>query len=122
MADQRNDPESLLSFMRLLIRRYRESPELGWSEFQPLDQPHRDVLVHLCEQDERRLVAVHNLATEGRAVHVHGGRLRRGHAARRPAGGRLVDPAGAGGRVELSLDGYGSRWLRLHRPGDRRLP
>ncbi len=25
-------------------------------------------------------------------------------------------------RVELALDGYGYRWLRVQRPGDRRLP
>ena len=28
---QRTDPESLLGFVSLLIRRYRESPELGWA-------------------------------------------------------------------------------------------
>src|SRR3712207_7493390 len=28
VADQRRDEDSLLSFMKLLIRRYRESPEL----------------------------------------------------------------------------------------------
>jgi trehalose synthase len=122
VTDQRNDPESLLSFIRLLIRRYRESPELGWSAFQPLDQPHRDVLVHLCQQDERRLVAVHNLAGEGRAVTFAVDDC--------PEGTLLVDlledgwstTSGSDGRVELSLEGYGSRWLRVHRPDDRRLP
>jgi glycosidase len=34
VAAQRSDPDSLLSFVTLLIRRYRESPELGWSEVQ----------------------------------------------------------------------------------------
>ncbi|MGH2217947.1 hypothetical protein, partial [Enterococcus faecalis] len=46
VADQRNDHDSLLSFMKLLIRRYRESPELGWGGFQVLDQPCPEVLAH----------------------------------------------------------------------------
>ena len=108
--------------MRLLIRRYRESPELGWSDFQPLDQPHSDVLAHLCAQDDRRLVAVHNLANEGRAVSFALDDC--------PEGTVLADlledgwstQAGAGGRVELTLDGYGYRWLRVLAAGDRRLP
>ncbi len=122
VAVQRTDPGSLLSFMRLLIRRYRESPELGWSEFQPLDQPHNDVLAHLCAQDDRRLVAVHNLASEGRAVSFVLDDC--------PEGTVLADlledgwstQAASGGRVELTLDGYGYRWLRVLAAGDRRLP
>ena len=97
VADQRTDPGSLLSFLRLLIRRYRESPELGWSPFAPLDQPHPDVLAHLCARDERRLLAVHNFSSEGRPVTVTAGRLSRGHRARRPARGRLVDAGGTAG-------------------------
>ena len=31
VADQRTTPDSLLNFVALLIRRYRESPELGWA-------------------------------------------------------------------------------------------
>ncbi len=62
VADQRNDEESLHTFMSILIHRYRESPELGWAKFQVLDQPHRNVLAHECAHDDRRLVAVHNLA------------------------------------------------------------
>jgi glycosidase len=120
-ADQRTDPDSLLQFIRLLIRRYRESPELGWSAFQPIDQPHRDVLVHLCEVDDRRLIAVHNLANEGRTVPftVDGS----------TEGARLVDlledewstTFAQGGHVELPLEPYGSRWLRVLSDGDRRL-
>ena len=42
VADQRRDPDSLLNFVQLLIRRYRECPELGWATRpEILDQPHR---------------------------------------------------------------------------------
>ena len=121
-ADQRTDPDSLLSFMRLLIRRYRESPELGWSTFQPLDQPHRDVLVHLCEVDERRLVAVHNLANEGRTVPFTVEGCAEGTVLADLLEDGWSTQAGHGGRVELSLEPYGSRWLRPLVEGDRRIP
>src|SRR3712207_4054749 len=44
VADQRPDPGSLLSFLKTLISRYRESPELGRGSFTVLDQPHPPVL------------------------------------------------------------------------------
>lgn len=40
VAAQRRDPDLLLNFMGLLIRRYRECTELGWGTFEVLDQPH----------------------------------------------------------------------------------
>src|ERR687886_562448 len=64
VADQRRDPDSLLSFMKLLIRRYRECPELGWGEFELLEQPHPSVLAHLCRWDDGTLVPLPNLAAE----------------------------------------------------------
>jgi len=120
VADQRRDEDSLLSFTKLLIRRYRESPELGWGGFELLEQPHREVLAHLCSWDDGALVAVHNLGPEPRTVPLtlHGC----------DAGHRLEDllvtqttPVGEDGGVELTLDGYGYRWLRVVGPDDRRL-
>ena len=57
VAAQRSDPDSLHAFVALLIKRYRESPELGWADFAVLDQPHRHVLahaVHLGRPPDRR--------------------------------------------------------------------
>ncbi len=120
VADQRRDPDSLLSFMKLLVRRYRECPELGWGHLDVLDQPHAAVLAHSCTWDDGCLVAVHNLGPEPLSVQL---RLDED-----PASTTLVDLLGeddAGlddqGRVELQLDAYGYRWLRVHRDGDRRL-
>jgi len=121
VAQQRTDPGSLLGFVSLLVRRYRESPELGWADFTVLDQPHDHVLAHECALDDRRIVAVHNLSPAGCTVPLSlegcdGG----GH--------RLVDLLQDGstdldgdGRAELTLEGYGYRWLRLLAPGSRRL-
>jgi trehalose synthase len=120
VQDQRHDPESLLSFMKLLISRYRESPELGWGEFRVLEQPHASVLAHLCSWDDGALVAVHNLGAEPRTVPLTLEGCDATH--------RLVDLLAAGstpisdkGAVELALDGYGYRWLRVVGPDSRRL-
>jgi glycosidase len=120
VADQRRDEGSLLSFVKLLVRRYRESPELGWGSFRVLEQPHPEVLAHVCEWDDAVMLAVHNLGPEPRTVPLT--------LAGRDAGTRLEDlldtqttPLGDGGAVELTLDGYGYRWLRVVGEDSRRL-
>jgi trehalose synthase len=120
VADQRRDPDSLLSFMKLLIRRYRESPELGWGTFEVLGQPHREVLAHLTSWDDGALVALHNLGAEPRTVPL----VLPGCGATH----RLEDllqtgssPLADDGSVELALEGYGYRWLRVVAEDSRRL-
>jgi trehalose synthase len=121
VASQLGDRESLFAFVSLLARRYRESPELGWSEFKPLAQEHRAVLAHESVLDERRLVTVHNLGPESLTVRL---------ALEGVADGMtLVDllsdaqpvPVGSQGEAELALDGYGYCWLRVTPPTTRRL-
>jgi trehalose synthase len=120
VSQQRRDPDSLLAFISLLIRRYRESPELGWSEVQVLDQPHRSVLALCSSVDDATVITLHNLSPDAVTVPL---RLKE-----TPAGHQLVDllqdgrcEVAEGGRVELTLDGYGYRWLRLAGPQTRRL-
>jgi trehalose synthase len=120
VADQRHDPDSLLSFMKTLISRYRESPELGWGTFTVLEQPHASVLAHLCSWDDGALVALHNLAAEPRTVPIALEGCDSSH--------RLVDLLTTGdttltdkGTAEIPLDGYGYRWLRVVAADSRRL-
>jgi len=120
VQDQRHDPDSLLSFMKLLISRYRESPELGWGRFTVLEQPHPAVLAHACVWDDGTMVAVHNLGAEPRTVPLTLEDCDDSH--------RLIDllsegstPVSAKGQVELALEGYGYRWLRVVGPDSRRL-
>jgi hypothetical protein len=120
VADQRRDPDSLLSFMRLLIRRYRESPELGWGTYEVLGQPHPEVLASLSTWDDGALVALHNLGAEPRTVPLVLAGCDSSH--------RLEDllvtqstTIGDDGAVELALDGYGYRWLRVVARENRRL-
>ncbi|MGH8825919.1 MAG: alpha-amylase family protein [Jiangellaceae bacterium] len=118
--DQRRDPDSLLNFMSLLVRRYRESPELGWADVQVLEQPCIDVLAHRCSWGDGTMVALHNLGPEPRTVPI---RLDDGDDSC-----RLVDllqtastDLDSSGQAELTLEAYGYRWLRLTRPEHRRL-
>ncbi|MGY4644602.1 alpha-amylase family protein [Cellulomonas sp. URHB0016] len=121
VADQRRDPESLLNFVQLLVRRYRESPELGWAaEAEILDQPHPSVLAHRSSWGDGSTVAVHNLSDQPVMVP-----LRFDDCDDTVA---LVDLLRDGscvvakdGRVEVELGAYGYRWLRVVRDGDRRL-
>jgi trehalose synthase len=120
VTDQRSDPDSLLSFMALLIRRYRESPELGWADLCILDQPYAHVLAHLAAVDDRRLVLLHNFSPDRVTVPLQ--------LEDCDAGFRLVDLLQDGvtaidddGRAEVALDGYGYRWLRLMGRESRRL-
>jgi glycosidase len=121
VAAQRDDPDSLLEFVKLLIKRYRESPELGWADFRILDQPHNSVLAHSCSWDDRRLVAVHNLSPESCTVPLTLEDCDSSH--------HLLDllehsdtPAiDDQGRTEVALDGYGYLWLRVVSRDSRRL-
>jgi len=120
VEDQRSDTDSLLAFMELLNRRYRESPELAWGELEVLDQPHDAVLAHRMTHDEASTVCLHNLGPEAVVVPLE--------LPDAEPGTELVDQLEAGtcgldekGRIELSLEGHGHRWLRVVPPGHRRL-
>jgi glycosidase len=117
-ADQRHDHGSFWWFIRNLIYTYREQPEIGWSTAEVLKQPHRAVLAHVCRQESWQMVALHNFGAEGCLVPIELDDV--------PPGCVLVDlldglsehPVDDAGRLEVALDGYGYRWLRLLRPDD----
>lgn len=121
VADQRRDPESLLNFVQLLIRRYRESPELGWaSSPEILEQPHAAVLAHRSTWGDGSTITLHNLGDEAVVVPLR--------FADCDDTVRLVDllqdgdcTIDARGRTEVELGAYGYRWLRVVRVDDRRL-
>jgi trehalose synthase len=121
VASQRDDPESLLAFIRRLIKRYRESPELGWADFSVLDQPHRHVLAHECAWDDRRIVAVHNLSPESCSAPLTLDDCDSTFYLVDLLQGRDHLEVDDHGRVEVALEGYGYRWLRLMPHDSRRL-
>jgi len=121
VAAQRSDPDSLHAFISLLIKRYRESPELGWADFGVLDQPHRSVLAHECRWDDRRIIAVHNLSPQSCTVPLTLDNCDGTHHLLdllQDSESVAVDDRG---RAEVALEGYGYRWLRLMSRDSRRL-
>jgi trehalose synthase len=121
VADQRRRPNSLLAFITLLIRRYRECPELGWGTFELLEQPHAQVLAHRCTWDDGSLVAVHNLGADSVSVPLRLEGCDDAHELVDLLGSAEAITPDAGGHVTLQLDGYGYCWLRVLAPGSRRL-
>jgi trehalose synthase len=121
VATQRRDPDSLLTWMERIIRRRRETPELGWGTWEVLDSDHSGVLAHRCDWEDRSVVAVHNLSDEPCVVRV---RIDGG------ADSRLVDLLDEGqaihqvngGALELKLEAYGFRWLRVQPEEQRTAP
>ncbi|MGV9536292.1 alpha-glucosidase C-terminal domain-containing protein, partial [Streptosporangium sandarakinum] len=111
VSDQRRDPDSLLHWMKLLIERYRESPELAWGSYEVLDTGDDAVLAHRADAEGGTVVAVHNFA--GREAEVELVLKDLGHC------DVLVDLLVDGtqelppdGRVRFTLEPYGTRWLR----------
>jgi glycosidase len=118
-ADQRHDHQSFWWFMRNLIYTYRQQPEIGWSTADVLMQPNPAVLAHVCrEKSGWAMVALHNFGADSCIVPI---RLEGA-----PPGSILVDllhglaehELDPKGRIEVGLEGYGYRWLRLRRPED----
>jgi trehalose synthase len=115
VASQLRDPRSLLSWMKLLIRRYRQCPELAWGRYEVLSHDAEQVLAHRADQDGGTVIALHNFAAEPADVALRLDDL--------APGDRLVDLLTDGstpvedGKVTLRLDRYGCRWLRVVKPG-----
>lgn len=122
VAAQQRDPESLLHFMQRLIAAYKKSPEIGWGRFTILEQEHPCVLAHTLVSSMGELVALHNFAVDARTVSLS---LGDGDDGREIT--HVIDLLGAepvvctGGEVEINLEGYGYRWLRIVREGEKRL-
>ncbi|MBW3607635.1 MAG: alpha-amylase family protein [Actinobacteria bacterium] len=111
----RRDPDSLLNWFERLIRRRRESPEIGFGTLTLLDvEAAPSVLAHRCDWRGSTIVAVHELG--GNAVEVQ-----------LPVddGEALVDVSTGEEHslpATLALPRYGARWLRVRRAGQRLPP
>jgi glycosidase len=126
-AAAKRDPDSLFNFMATLIRRYRESAELGWGEFNVIDQPEPAVFAHTCSSDGGTLVLLHNFGEDPVKVSgLVGGEDAPPQAYRDAMLLDLFDGDNVelepGGGFTAELGRYGYRWFRVHRKGDRLAP
>ncbi|WP_336210843.1 alpha-amylase family protein [Nonomuraea sp. LPB2021202275-12-8] len=114
VADQRRDTSSLLRWFQLLIERYRECPELAWGTYTVLDSGRPAVFAHRCDADGATVVAVHNFGDRNEDVELALDGLQGCELTDLLENGTVEVPET--GRVKLSLDGYGSRWMRVSAP------
>ena len=122
VATQRRDPDSLLSWIERLIRRRRETPELGWGTWKVVRTNVPSVLAHRCDWEGRTVVAAHNLGDQPCVV-----RLQLGDVPEDARSYDLLDERGThreieDGSLELKLDEYGYRWLRINTPDQHTPP
>ena len=120
-SDQRHDPDSLLQFMRVLIKRYRASSEMGWGDCEVLDQPAKSVFAHSLSSAEGRMVALHNFSPDPVTTTFVIPDTQDGDV--------LVDLLVDGrplafdedGSVTVPLEAYGLGWIRVIRADGKRL-
>ena len=117
VSSQRRDPDSLLNWFERLIRRRRETGELGMGELDLLESGDDAVLAHSVSLDGVSIIAVHNLSDSPRTIRLPLGNTEHCELTDLLEGDTV--PGVVKGRLELKLDGYGYRWLRLQ-PDDVR--
>jgi trehalose synthase len=108
VADQRRDPDSLLTWMERMIHVRRDCPEIGCGELELLDVGVSAVLACMMVDGDRRVLTVHNLGAEPCVVHP---RLDGASHAIDLVG--RIDLAVEDGRCEIVLGPYGYRWYRI---------
>ncbi|HEX6073857.1 MAG TPA: alpha-amylase family protein [Micromonosporaceae bacterium] len=114
---QRRDPDSMLSWTRMLIERYRECPELAWGSYQVLPTGVDSVFAIRCDTGDGTVVALHNLDDADVEVDLTLDGLDSSYTLIDLLGDRTTKVSGSG-QVRLGLDGYGGRWLRARREGE----
>ncbi len=106
---QRGRSDSLLSFMEQMLPTLRECPEFGSGTCEPIDVGHRSVLALRFEASTGSMLALTNLAA--RRCVADASAVSTGHAVEVFADDDY-DPIDAT-LENLTLNGYGFRWIRL---------
>jgi len=118
VADQRRNPDSQLAFVSRLIRRRRETPEFGWGTWQLVESRAPSLFAHRCEWQGSTVIAVHNLGPNRATLTLDAQQLGDCEAVDDLLGERKLQPR-SDGSLRITLGGYGYRWLRVRRIGQR---
>ena len=140
VADQRQDPDSLLNWMERAVRARRQAPEFGWGGWRVVDVDAEGggrgaggadgggagaLFVHRCDGLGGTVLAAHNLAAQPCRVRLRPSDLAgdggTGDGAEVVAdlfGDRRYPPVDPADPV-LEVDGHGYRWLRVVRDDAR---
>jgi trehalose synthase len=112
VADQANDPGSLLNWMERLIRRRRQTPEIAFGDWTFV--PFRDASIFALRYDwgTRTVLLIHNLANERRMTSCTSINSE-GWGGLANLLGEGTGSLGKGGKLSVELPPYGSAWLRV---------
>jgi maltose alpha-D-glucosyltransferase/alpha-amylase len=112
VAEQRRDPNSLMNWMERIIRMRKESPEIGWGDFEILHTGTPAVLAIRYDWRDNSVVVVHNLSANFCDLRLSIG-------LQGDDGLRLVNllstdhsVADESGKHSILLEAYGYRWYR----------
>jgi maltose alpha-D-glucosyltransferase/alpha-amylase len=121
VVSERRDDGSLLNWFERLIRRRRETPELGLGRWSVVTTAEPAVLAHRCDWNGSTVVAVHNFGAEPCRIDVPLAGIDDAVGAIELLDGSAEHPL-AEPVLRLTLDGYGYQWLRIRREGQRLAP
>ena len=112
VAEQRHDPDSLLCWMKRLVRCRRDNPEFGWGESTLLETQAHALFAHRCDWEGSTVVAVHNLSDGSASATLDLGDDVAGVEDLLEARDHEV---AKGGQLDVELGPYGYLWLKLRR-------
>ena len=116
VTEQQRNPDSLLNWMERVIRRRRETPELGWGTWSLIDVGDDAVLAHRCDWHGASVLAVHNFDGAPRPVRVPLGDEHKDCVLLDLLDDHRPELHADGTAVDLKLPGYGHVWLKLQPP------
>src|SRR3954453_6079095 len=112
VEDERRDPDSLLRFVRHLVRARRETPEFGWGTSTLIETEHPALFAPRGDWEDSTVIAIHNLGSRPASAELALGDGAKGvHDLLADA----EEPAARDGTLDVELEGYGGRWLRVLR-------
>jgi maltose alpha-D-glucosyltransferase/alpha-amylase len=113
VEQQRRDPRSLLNTVERMIRLRKEHPEFGFGDCAILDADDPAVIGTRASWLGNTTIAVHNLADRPARIRVALPDSEASHLLDALGGDRFA--ARPDGTVEVALEPYGFRWLRVRR-------
>ena len=114
VAAQRRDPDALMNWMERMIRMRKETPEVGWGDFDILASGRNDVLILRYNWRNNAVLTIHNLA--GDPIEVTFRASPDPEAAPQPLINLISADHShprADGQHQILMEPYGYRWFRV---------
>ena len=117
VADQRRDANSLLNWMERMIRFRKETPEIGWGEFEILQTTRRDVLALRYTWRGASVLTLHNFAADPIDVAFRSGSKDRPDEVLINILSNDHSQTAQDGQHHVMMEPYGYRWFRVEDHG-----